>query len=156
MNTPVVVSTPKSLSFESRIYRRTARIDFICGLMFALAGAGITAATVWHAENRSPLAPPVTSGAPVVSPLGATAPPQGPLVQVRNPFDATEVFEFPAQTTQTVAHEAMAELLLQRARDRGGRAAAIKHAGSRHAVRDAADEQPDVLVNEFSGHESHQ
>jgi hypothetical protein len=165
MNTPIVVSTSKSLSpsFERLIYRRTARVDFICGLTFALAGVGITAATVWNAENRSPPAPAVISTAPVVPALGAPAEPQGPLVQVRNPFDATEVFEFPAETSKTVAREAMAELLLQlreamaelllqRARDRRGEGVGIKHAGSHHPARDAADEQPAVLVSEFPGH----
>jgi hypothetical protein len=156
MNTPIVVSTSKSLSpsFERLVYRRTARIDFICGLTFALAAVGITAATVWNAQNRSPPAPAVISTAPVVPGLGAPAEPQGPLVQVRNPFDATEVFEFPAETTKTVAREAMAELLLQRARDRRGEGVGVKHAGSHHPARGAADEQPAVLVSEFPDHSS--
>jgi hypothetical protein len=149
-------STSDSLSptFESLVYRRTARIDFICGLMFALAGVGITAATVWHAANRNPPAPALTSTAPAAPPLAAPAQPPAPLMQVRNPFDATEVFEFPAETTKTEAREAMAELLLQRARDRSSLGIGIKHAGSRRPSRGAADEQPDVLVSESSGHPS--
>jgi hypothetical protein len=143
-----------SPSFGSLVYRRTARIDFICGLTFALAGVGITAATVWHAANRNPPAPAVTSTAPAVPPLAAPAEKQGPPVQARNPFDATEVFEFPAETTKTEAREAMAELLLQRARDRRGLGVGIKHAGSPHPGRGAADKQPDVLVSESSGRPS--
>ncbi len=49
---------------------------------------------------------------------GAIAPP-GPAVKFRNPFDASEVFEFPAGTTQMEARHAVRETLLQRARERG-------------------------------------
>ena len=39
-------------------------------------------------------------------------------VRFTNPFDASEVFEFPPDTSVTEAHDAVADLLLQRARDR--------------------------------------
>ncbi len=39
-------------------------------------------------------------------------------VKVRNPFDATEVFEFPAGTSKAEDRQKVADLLLQRARDR--------------------------------------
>jgi hypothetical protein len=39
-------------------------------------------------------------------------------VQVANPFDTSEIFQFPAGTSDTDAHVAVAKLLLQRARDR--------------------------------------
>ena len=39
-------------------------------------------------------------------------------VQVANPFDKSEVFEFPSGTSETDAHVAIAKLLTQRARDR--------------------------------------
>jgi len=39
-------------------------------------------------------------------------------VRVRNPFDTSEEFEFPPGTSATEAREWVAELLLQRARDR--------------------------------------
>src|SRR5271170_4751231 len=84
-----------------RLYKRTARIDFICSLMFALAGVGITAAAVWPAADRSP--PAVASTASVVPPLAAPAELQRRLVHVRNPFDSTEVFEFPAEITKAEA-----------------------------------------------------
>ena len=41
-----------------------------------------------------------------------------PPVLVRNPFDQSEVFEFPAGTSKTAARDAVAEMLLQRARER--------------------------------------
>ena len=154
-----VESSSGSLSpaFRSLVYRRTARVDFVCGLTLAVAAVGVTAATVWPAADRNPPAPTVTSAGPIVPPPAAPAAPaepQGPLVQVRNPFDATEVFEFPAKTTKTEVREAMAELLLQRARERRGQGTGIKHAGSRHPARGAADERSDVFVTELSGHPS--
>ncbi|HEY4214631.1 MAG TPA: hypothetical protein VGM84_24355 [Steroidobacteraceae bacterium] len=39
-------------------------------------------------------------------------------VYFRNPFDASEVFEFPPGTSQTDARDAVAELLMKRARER--------------------------------------
>jgi hypothetical protein len=44
---------------------------------------------------------------------------QGPPVRVRNPFDASEVFEFPAGTPNDEAQQRVSVLLLQRAADRG-------------------------------------
>lgn len=45
--------------------------------------------------------------------------PQGSPVRVKNPFDANEVFEFPAGTTNAEARRKVSALLLQRAADRG-------------------------------------
>lgn len=39
-------------------------------------------------------------------------------VRFANPFDHTEVFEFPPGTSETSAHEAVVEVLLKRAQDR--------------------------------------
>jgi hypothetical protein len=41
-----------------------------------------------------------------------------PTVQVKNPFDATEVFQFPAGTSDAESHEKVAQILIQRARER--------------------------------------
>jgi hypothetical protein len=41
-----------------------------------------------------------------------------PTVRVINPFDATEVFEFPAGTGRAESREKVAQILLQRARER--------------------------------------
>jgi len=141
-----------SPAFGRIVCRRTARIDFICGLTFAVAGVGITAATVWHPAVGNAPAPAVIRSAPIVRPPTAPAEQQGPLVQVRNPFDATEVFEFPAETTQSKAREGMAELLLQRARDRHGQGSGITHADGPHPARGTASERPDVLATNLSGH----
>jgi hypothetical protein len=54
------------------------------------------------------------------TPPTATLPaePPGPPVRFRNPFDASEVFEFPPGTSDDSARESVAAMLLQRARDR--------------------------------------
>jgi hypothetical protein len=58
--------------------------------------------------------------------LGLSAAPETPAlpcannapVRFTNPFDATEVFEFPPGTSKSEARHAVADLLLKRARDR--------------------------------------
>lgn len=45
--------------------------------------------------------------------------PIGAPLLVANPFDSSEVFEFPAGTTEADAHEAVAGFLLERATRRG-------------------------------------
>jgi hypothetical protein len=66
-------------------------------------------ASVRASEPEPAPAPPVTP-----------APPATPDVPVRfkNPFDASEVFEFPAGTSRAEMRDAVAELLSQRARER--------------------------------------
>jgi hypothetical protein len=53
-------------------------------------------------EDRAPTAPSVDSE----------------VVRIKNPFDRTEVFEFPPGTSKAEAREAIAKLLLERAHDR--------------------------------------
>ncbi len=63
--------------------------------------------------------PPAMAARPAVIPrpvVIAGAP--EPDLQVMNPFDAKEVFEFPAGTSQAESREKVAQILLQRARDR--------------------------------------
>jgi hypothetical protein len=43
---------------------------------------------------------------------------QAPAVRIANPFDATEVFEFPAGTSDADSRAKVADMLLQRARER--------------------------------------
>lgn len=60
-------------------------------------------------------APPPAPPPPPRQPPAATAEP----VLFKNPFDRTEVFEFPAGTTQREARDAVARLLMDRAHGRG-------------------------------------
>jgi hypothetical protein len=139
-----VLSVPEYENFASR---RVARIDFVCNVTFAVAVLGIAVASLWPASDRHPPAPAVTSAAPLaeVAPAGP-AEPQGAPVQIRNAFDATEVFEFPHGTTESEAREAVAELLLSRARDRRAEGLALRRAGNLQPGRGAAVQQPEVFV----------
>jgi hypothetical protein len=139
-----VLSVPEYENFASR---RVARIDFVCNVTFAVAVLGIAVASLWPASDRQPPAPAVTSVAPLaeVAPAGP-AEPQGAPVQIRNAFDATEVFEFPHGTTESEAREAVAELLLSRARDRRAEGLALRRAGNLQPGRGAAVKQPEVFV----------
>lgn len=93
----------------------------------AIAGFGavlVLAATIGYQVLQAPptltaLPPPPPSAkaddrprvaAPVVEPP--------PPVRVANPFDKGEVFEFPPGTTPEEAHAAVADTLLERARER--------------------------------------
>ena len=55
------------------------------------------------------------------------AEPTGEPLRVANPFDSTEIFEFPAGTSEAEAQEAVAGFLIERATRRGSRG----HTGSK-------------------------
>jgi hypothetical protein len=140
-----VVSEPEYDNFAST---RTARIDSICNVTFAVAVLGIAVVSLWPASGRHAAAPAVVSAAPLakVVPTPAPAEPQGAPVRIRNAFDATEVFEFPPGTSESEAREAVAELLLSRARERRAERLALRPADNVQPDRDAAARQPDVFV----------
>jgi hypothetical protein len=69
---------------------------------------------------------------PAVPPLPASS--QQQLVLVRNPFDRTEVFEFPPGTSKAESREKVAALLLQRARERRSQWSAAKPAENLRAA----------------------
>jgi hypothetical protein len=135
--------------YENFASRRTARIDFVCNVTFAVAGVGIAVAFLWLASDRHPPAPAITraAAAPVaeVAPAGPTEP-HGAPVRIKNAFDATEVFEFPHGTTQSEAREAVTALLLSRARDRLPEGLALGRADNLQSDRGAAVQQPEVFV----------
>jgi hypothetical protein len=141
-----VLSAPE---YERLAFRRTARIDFVCNVTFAVAVLGIAVASL-PASDRRPPAPAVISAAPraEVAPAAGPAPaePQGAPVRIKNAFDATEVFEFPHGTTESEAREAVAELLLSRARDRRAEGLTLRRVGNLQPDRGAALQQPQVFV----------
>ncbi len=143
-----VLSVPE---YENLASRRSARIDFVCNVTFAVAVLSIVVACLLPASDQHPPAPAVTSAAPLaaLAPAGP-AEPHGAPVRVKNAFDATEVFEFPPGTTESQAREAVAKLLLSRARDRRAERLALRRAGHLQADRDAAVEQPEVFVTQVA------
>jgi hypothetical protein len=105
---------------------------FALGLGMAAAVAGLLGGLTYLATARAPHPVPIVADsgsrptaapeaeAPTLAPSPSPSPPVTPGVPVRfkNPFDASEVFEFPAGTSQTEVRNAVAELLSQRARER--------------------------------------
>jgi hypothetical protein len=57
----------------------------------------------------------ISRAAPIIPASPASAPLP---VRFANPFDASEVFEFPPGTSETEAHDAVADILTKRAQDR--------------------------------------
>jgi hypothetical protein len=57
--------------------------------------------------------------APAIAPeISQPPPPQAEPVTFANPFDTTEIFQFPSGTSETEARQLVAELLTERARER--------------------------------------
>ncbi len=100
---------------------RSTVIFGVVAAAVTLLGGGVFLA---KSRTRPPVAPvPVVaatvaalpaSGAPAAPPQSAEVVP----VRFTNPFDKTEVFEFPPGTSDIEARDAVAELLAQRARER--------------------------------------
>jgi hypothetical protein len=131
--------------YENSTFRRTARIDFICNVTFAVAMLVVAVAFLWPASDRSTPAPVITRPAPVAAVTPPQpAEPQGEPVRITNSFDPTEVFEFPHGTDGLEAREAVAELLLSRARERRSTALALRRASILNADRVAAVQQAGV------------
>jgi hypothetical protein len=101
-----------------------------------MAGAtlGYVALAWWSASQLAgqPQTPATAAARPTVvipHPALITISSQ-PAVRVINPFDATEVFEFPAGTSHAEGREKVAQILLQRARERQSQWEHIKPAAS--------------------------
>lgn len=140
---------PSVPEYERLAFRRTARIDLVCNVTFAVAVLGIAVASL-PASDRRPPAPAVISAAPraeVAPPGPAPAEPQGAPVRIKNAFDATEVFEFPHGTTESEAREAVAELLLSRALYRRAEGLTLRRVGNLQPDRGAALQQPPLHAN---------
>ena len=145
---------PGKPGHDSFVCRRTERIDFVSTLTFATLVLGIAAASGWRALVGQPTvpAPAVAIAVPLAPAPTVNEQPRGPAVQVTNPFDATEVFEFPAETTESEARNAIAELLLQRAGERRRLGLNVRRASNRHQPPPiTADNPPDVFVTRSSG-----
>ncbi|MBV8909500.1 MAG: hypothetical protein JOZ89_01950 [Gammaproteobacteria bacterium] len=133
---PPVDSEPSSVSTAPRAAQPALQRGLVKGFglwpLLLATVAGITATVAWWglAADRHLPAPTPFSQAPFKEPeptaeamqiIPAPSPPaqpQGARVRLRNPFDSTEVFDFPAGTSKADAQKKMAELLMQRALER--------------------------------------
>jgi hypothetical protein len=138
----------------------------------ALAGATgalaiVLAISSWHTgpvttksdstvtPGAAPAATPVAAPAPATAvPAPATEsqqPAESPLpsapVRVRNPFDKSETFEFPPGTTLYDARQSVADVLLQRARDRRGQPVGMRRSRVNGAPAPRTPKSTDLAQN---------
>jgi hypothetical protein len=108
-------------------------------LAVAAAMSAISSGITYLATARAPTSrtaePHGFSQALVASPTSQAALPREVPVKFVNPFDAMETFEFPPGTSATDARDTVAELLLNRARDRQS-AAEMRLRGRKSAERE--------------------
>jgi hypothetical protein len=99
----------------SRRRARIAMVFGVVGIAFLVSGIAFVAP-----KRMQPVEAVAESDSTPAATGASTALPsvEAPPVRYANPFDATEVFEFPAGTSPVEARDAVAEMLLQRARDR--------------------------------------
>lgn len=99
----------------------------------AMAIAGIASALTYSFALRAAPSAKTAPPAPLAIHLAAEpaaaapAPESPPPVRFANPFDPTEVFEFPAGTPEAEARDEVAEVLLERARHRLSESRDPKH-----------------------------
>jgi hypothetical protein len=142
---------PPGPAGDDCLWERTARIDSISTATFAALVLAVAGASLWHTtgfDARTTAA--TTPSAPVHAAPAPAEAPRPPPLQVLNPFDPTEVFELPAETTESEAREAVADLLLQRARSRLAQTAGPKHTSMGHRIPDVAHEQAEIFVTRLS------
>jgi hypothetical protein len=116
-HTPPVATARKSLPTTVPADRRGEWSAVIIVAATSVLSGGIVYLATTPAE------PLRVSGNTVVRSAAAAETPLPPSVdtmrvQFINPFDATEVFEFPSNTSETEARQAVAHVLLQRAHER--------------------------------------
>jgi len=99
--------------------KRQMRFALVTGIVAAASILLTVIAYVAATRIRGPvhLVAAVVSAPPAPETIAPSPLTEVP-VRFVNPFDATEVFEFPPGTSNSEARQAVADLLLQRARDR--------------------------------------
>lgn len=89
----------------------------------AVAAALVVAGSIAHLAARQSRAPAVLVQASPEPPPPLPAQPPAPVAQepvlLRNPFDRSEVFDFPPGTSEAEARDAVAKVLFERAQSRG-------------------------------------
>jgi hypothetical protein len=116
----------------------------------AFLGGLITSVTYVAMTRESPPQPVVEAPPPVVDELPPLPPEPAPAVEApapepvlfRNPFDRSDVFDFPAGTTQAEARDAVAEILMQRARERRSLPSELQRRGRKTAERESHTTPP--------------
>jgi hypothetical protein len=119
-----VMLTPQQMKVLSKASRIGAMQQHKARILVgaAIAAVLVVLGSVAHLAARpQPVPAPVVQAPPPPPPPPADEPPAPAAEPVlfKNPFDRTEVFEFPAGTTQQEARDAVAKVLMDRAHGRG-------------------------------------
>jgi hypothetical protein len=119
------VQSTNNAAPHSNVQRRIIRSSGALAIMFGFVMlrsfaeyGGVVAVQRQVADTSAASAPQLVPQKP--QQLGAS-------LRMANPFDSSEVFEFPPGTSRAEAREWVANLLLQRARDRRPQWGALKH-----------------------------
>src|SRR6185312_2565131 len=109
---PAAVAVPNVM----RPVHRWDWTTWFLAVAVAVASSSVTYLMVKPGEPAGADTQPLTAFRIAEEP--APAPPPESDVRFVNPFDAREIFSFPAGTSETSAHQAVAALLLKRAQER--------------------------------------
>jgi len=113
--------------------------DIWVSLCVAVAlGLAAVAIALWPSSQRAEAAtqtepPGLASQEPLSSSASQTAIPDDSPTRFTNPFDASETFEFPAGTTEDDARQSVAEILFERARERGAQTKRMRRVHARRS-----------------------
>jgi hypothetical protein len=142
---------PAAPQYANFVSRRTARVDFVCNVTLAVTALAITVAFAWPTSTRHAPTPALASPPSleeVVVPTKLAQLPEDP-VRITNPFDKTEVFEFPSGTSAPEAQAAVAELLLDRARERRAEGPMLRRAKTPQGQHEAPMQPSAVFVTKL-------
>lgn len=114
---PVPLATPSPRALR---WHQTPLAKMAANTVAFVAFAWWSVAQLAGQPQSHPQTPGTAAARPlaIVSRPAAASPLPQPALQVVNPFDRTEVFEFPAGTSAAEGREKVAQILLQRARER--------------------------------------
>jgi hypothetical protein len=120
----IVESTPVGRNGSVAKKRRLVHVSRWAAIATAAVVAGVSSGITYLATaqtSAAPLVEPTVMSAALTAPqpVASTETVETP-VKIANPFDASEIFEFPSTMSESDARDAVADFLMQRARDRIG------------------------------------
>lgn len=112
-NPPQATKTEAVARTSTRPSKFTSRVYGLIAITVGAVGALYVMSAPSDVEPQAQNIQPSQSQSPALAPKS-----ERKAVLFKNPFDANEVFEFPAGTSEAEAREAVAEILMERAMER--------------------------------------
>lgn len=116
--TPYVTSAPVATRPRPSLSAQGSRVVIIAATAWVVLVSGVAYMVHEGMPIRNDAAPPASAIDTLVTAVSVAEPQLA--VRFANPFDPAEVFEFPSDTSEADAREAVASFLLDRARARLG------------------------------------